>query len=112
MDPRPVTEEGCTPGLVERRPEIHAVPEGAGDGGGALDLLRGRGHSPQEPVRKAQASLASIFARGVEADGVRHPLTPPSMIPPTICFPSSAKTTSRGTVPTSVPARMMERSGT
>jgi hypothetical protein len=62
----------------------------------ALDLVGGGRRAPHEALREHRA----------------HPFTAPSMIPPTICLPSRAKTISTGTVPTRVPARMIERSGT
>ena len=38
--------------------------------------------------------------------GEGHPFTAPFMIPPTICLPSTRKTTSRGRIETNVPVRM------
>ena len=41
-----------------------------------------------------------------EVLGEGHPFTAPFMIPPTICLPSTRKTTSRGRIETNVPVRM------
>ena len=75
----------------------------------ALDLVR-RGRDAPEEVRR-EREAAGLASHQVDV-GAGHPLTAPSMIPPTICRPSRTKTISTGTVPTSVAAMITEWSGT
>src|SRR5690606_4810121 len=77
------------------------VPDGrppAVLGGGAFDLVGGRGRAPHESGREGVPARSGpgLFGNG-------HPLMAPDMIPPMICRPSRAKTTMIGTVASTVP---------
>ena len=76
--------------------------------GGALDLERRRGGTPQEVGREG-GRVGHGAGRGmpVATDAGQesgHPLTTPSMMPPMIWRPNRTKTTTSGSVPSSVPA--------
>src|SRR5699024_8359904 len=66
--------------------------------GGAFDLGRGCRCPPQESLRETICQFSSCH----------QPFTAPAMIPETSCFPATTKTSSRGSVARTAPARTME----
>src|SRR3954449_5635165 len=79
---------------------------------GALDLERRGPGSPDErgwgPPRRRQSRRLRSWAGSGEPTPATQPLTAPCMIPPTICRPSTRKTSSRGRIEMKQPVRMSE----
>ena len=74
---------------------------------GAFDLVRGGGRSPGEVVGEVGEFDLVDLGLGTYVE-ICHALTPPSMIPPTICLPKAMKMTVNGTMDSSVPVKIIE----
>ncbi|MDF9805554.1 hypothetical protein M2436_004101 [Streptomyces sp. HB372] len=102
-------------------------------GGSALDLIGGGGGPPAECGGEAESrhglgagtrggrrtgidsghgtvtpEVREEGGKGGQREGAGQPFTAPCMMPPTICRPSRPKTSSTGSVPSSVPAMITD----